>query len=219
MGMTGVPVRPRDAASLVLTRDGRHGVEVLMGRRRPKAAFIPDAYVFPGGRVEPDDRRAVPAAPLTAETAARLGDAAMARALAVAAVRETFEETGLLLGGAGDVGRVAGPSWAAMRALGMAPALNRLSYIGRAITPTDSPIRFHARFFVAPARHVAGKLAGSGELLDLRWVTLEQARRLPIIDVTEFMLEEVGCLLSGDKPRGRAPLFSYRGNRPVVRYP
>jgi len=108
---------------------------------------------------------------------------------------------------------------AAMRALGMAPALNRLSYIGRAITPTDSPIRFHARFFLAQARHAVGTLAGSGELLDLRWVTLEQARRLPIVDVTEFMLEEVGRLLSGDKPRGRAPLFSYRGNRPVVRYP
>ena len=143
----------------------------------------------------------------------------MARALAVAAVRETFEETGLLLGVAGDVGRVAGPSWAAMRALGMAPALNHLSYIGRAITPTDSPIRFHARFFLAQARHVAGKLAGSGELLDLRWVTLAQARRLPSIDVTEFMLEQGGHLLGGGKPRGRAPLFSYRGNRPVVRYP
>ena len=102
----GTPVRPRDAASLILVRRGADGPEVLMGKRHRKAAFIPDAYVFPGGGVDASDGRAYPA------TAARLAphrtqlavnnSQPRARAIAMTAVRETFEETGLILGRAGD---------------------------------------------------------------------------------------------------------------------
>ncbi len=192
-----------------------------MGRRPPKAAFIPDAYVFPGGRLDPGDRLVRPASALKRGSAghAAAGDAGRARALAVAAIRETFEETGLLLGAPGAPGAVEGSAWSAMRAHGLAPALGALDYLGRAITPTDSPIRFHARFFLADTTHVQGTLGGGGELSDLHWVRLDRTRHLPIIDVTEFMLSEVARWLSArrrHKP-GR-PLFSYRNNVPVVRY-
>ena len=77
------------------------------------------------------------------------GSARKARALANTAVRETFEETGLLLGAKGDVGDSADETWQVMRRKGVAPNLSPLAYIGRAITSPYSPIRFHARFFLA----------------------------------------------------------------------
>ena len=94
------PVTPRDAGSLIVWREGPEGAEVLMGRRSRRAAFVPDFFVFPGGRLDPADRLVRPATPLDASATARMGvrgDAALAEALALAAVRETFEETGLVL--------------------------------------------------------------------------------------------------------------------------
>src|SRR5262245_11452055 len=105
------PVKPRDAASLIIWRDGAEGTEVLMGRRSARGAFVPDFFVFPGGRIDPADRLVRPATPLDPTAAARMavrGDAAFAEALALAAVRETFEETGLLLAEVGDIGAVEG---------------------------------------------------------------------------------------------------------------
>jgi 8-oxo-dGTP pyrophosphatase MutT (NUDIX family) len=213
------PVRPRDAASLILVRDG---VEVLMGRRRSRTRFVPGYYVFPGGTVDASDRLAQPASALKPETIHMLGmdgDEDKARALAMAAVRETYEETGLILGESGEVGPVDSESWAALRRLQLAPALGRLSYVGRAITPSFSPIRFHARFFMADARFTHGSLRHGGELVDLRWVSLANAKRLAIIDVTEFMLDYVAELLKASaKVRVGRPLFAYRNDIPYVRY-
>lgn len=220
--MSPRPVRPKDAGSLILLRHPRAGPEVLMGRRLPRARFIPDAYVFPGGKVDAADRRAVPASDLPAGLCRHMavaGDEAAARALAVAAVRETFEETGLLLGGRGDVGAVGGHGWDGMKAAGQAPALAGLDYLGRAITPPMSPIRFHARFFIADAAGASGTLGGSGELLDLGWVPLADAFDLPIVDVTEFMLGEVWRRFSEALGlRRRHSFFRYRNNQMVVSY-
>lgn len=179
-----------------------------MGRRRREARFTPGVYVFPGGRVEPDDRRARPATGLACGDWGAFRSAAHARALAMAAVRETAEETGLVLGVPGNVGAGAG-GWGIFRALGVAPPLDRLRYVGRAITPTGSPWRYHARFFMVEARHLRGTLGGDGELLDLRWVDPEARFGAGLIDVTEAMLAEVLPCLADP---GRAPLFlSYRG--------
>jgi len=216
------PVRPRDAGTLILLRDGPKGPEVLMGRRPPKAVFIPDAFVFPGGKMDASDRKAAAATPLRPEIAghAAPGDPNRARALAMAAIRETFEETGLLVAGKGDVGTVADPTWREMRRLGLAPALDKLGYVGRAITPSDRPLRFHARFFAVRAEHAQGRLRGNGELADLHWVPLSEADRLPLVDVTEFMVGEVRRLLAlpARERRGLRPLFGYRRGTPHVRY-
>lgn len=215
------PVRPLDAGSLLLVRPGNDGPEILMGRRPPKSAFIPDAFVFPGGKVDAGDRHAHPGSRLSPVISTRLATASptSARALAMAAVRETFEETGLLLGERGDVGHSSHESWQRIRALGQAPALARLDYLGRAITPTNSPIRFHARFFVAEASHASGHLKSNGELADLHWVALSKADRLPVVDVTEFMIHELRRRLA--RPDGedrRQVLFSYRRGQPAPRY-
>ncbi|MBI1239270.1 MAG: NUDIX domain-containing protein [Alphaproteobacteria bacterium] len=217
-------VRPRDAASLVLIRHaekGPEGAEVLMGRRRPKASFIPDAFVFPGGRLDPEDRRVHPARPLTPETEHDLlrtraaASAAEARALANAVVRETWEETGLLITRDGDPGAGATGDWRGLREKHQAPDHHALEFLGRAITPTDSPIRFHARFFLMRTENGDAPLSGSGELLDLAWFPLHEALGLPIIDVTEFMLGEAkNRLADPETPRA---IFTYRGGKPAIR--
>ena len=187
--------RPKDAATLVLVRSGASAPEVLMGRRPRRQVFMPDHYVFPGGGVEPCDRWVRPATELRATVTARLArsaTAARARSLAAAAVRETFEETGLALGlrAPAEIGPVR-PEWRAFHATGLAPALDRLDYIYRAVTPPGLPRRFNARFFLANADDAAGALGGNGELLDLGWVPIAEACHLPIPYITGVVLEEV----------------------------
>lgn len=213
-------VEPKDAASLLLLRRGERGLSVLMGQRRPDASFAPSAYVFPGGTLEPGDGQVDCVSDLRSglkDLMAASCDSDFASTLAVTAVRETFEETGLLLGGAGDVGAVAGRTWARLRTEGMAPALDRLDYLGRALTPAWSPIRFHARFFVALADQATGSLGGDGELSDLRWVSLDDAERLPMVDVTAFMMGEARRLFdSGGSRSRRRRFFTYTTEGPVI---
>jgi 8-oxo-dGTP pyrophosphatase MutT (NUDIX family) len=172
--------------------------------------------------MDAQDTLVEPSSPLSAETFETLTAKAQctpneARGLATAAIREMYEETGLWLAAKGDVGSKADGEWQEFRARGLAPAHDKLMYLGRAITPPDSPIRFHARFFIANADAVTGDLGGSGELLDLGWHRIDDALRLPIIDVTEFMLGEVRARMIGESRKG-APFFSYRANRPLIRY-
>jgi 8-oxo-dGTP pyrophosphatase MutT (NUDIX family) len=217
------PVKPRDAGSLIVWREGPEGAEVLMGRRSRKAAFVPDFFVFPGGRLDPADGAVRPATPLDSGAVTRMGvrgDAALAEALALAAVRETFEETGLLLAEIGDVGEVSHPEWAQWKARDLAPGLHRLRYFGRAITSPSSPIRFHARFFVARAGELQGEIAGSGELSELAYYpATEVLANMPVVDVTEFMLNRI-IAFAADPLRfeTRTPIFSYRDDGPFVRY-
>jgi 8-oxo-dGTP pyrophosphatase MutT (NUDIX family) len=209
------PVRPRDAASLVLVRHEADGPRILMGRRTKRHAFAPDVFVFPGGRLDPGDALMAPATPLKPEVLAKLAQR-RAEALALAAVRETFEETGLVIGRP-VTAPVPTPNaaWAAFVSTGHAPSLAEIDYVGRAITPPDSPIRFHARFFMADADHAAGSLGGSGELVDLAWFSVDEALRLPVMDVTEYVLGRVAGLVAGEA--ATPTLFSYRNGRAVSR--
>lgn len=208
------PVRPRHAASLVIYRVGRGGPEVVMGRRSARARFKPGVYVFPGGMLERADHRVRPASGLPGDIVSRIavaGSQQRANALALAAIRETFEESGLVVGVPGDPGPTTDPSWQALRARGIAPELAPLRYLGRAITPSVQPIRFHARFFAIEAEHVSGELAGTGELADLQWVPLGAARSLPVMDVTLLMLESLRRQLEdGDR---RAAFLSFQHGR------
>lgn len=199
-------VRPRDAASVMLVRPTSSGeVAVLMGRRSRRAAFVPDVFVFPGGRAEADDDRLEVLAPLAPGQAQRMekAGAAMGRRLASAAIRETWEETGYTIGASAAEGDTIRADHGA------------LHFAARAITPRDSPIRFHARFFMASGDAMTADPAGSGELTDLAWYRLSDARRLPIIDVTEFMLDQLQTLRTD---HARVPLFGYRNGRPAVRW-
>ena len=205
------PARPRDAASLLIWRAQAQGLEVLMGRRGSRARFVPGVYVFPGGVLEPRDRMVsarLGAHPFSLSPGLD-GNPSLARALACAAVREVHEETGLQL-------RASVQTVADGRTdPGALPDLSALRFLGRAITPTNSRMRFHARFFAAPAASFVGELAGDGELSDLQWVSLDNPARLPMVDVTELMLSELAQQLSG-APHQPA-LLSYSGDKPRLR--
>ncbi len=206
MNNQNLPVRPKNAASLVILRGDAANTEILLGKRASKHRFLPDVFVFPGGRVDSQDHGVQGTSDLQPRVAEKLQQKwspRTARALATAALRETYEETGLVFGEfQGDK---------------FLPDLRQLDYVARAITPPVSPIRFHARFFSVRAEHARGKLADSVELHELQWITIKDALALPLIDVTEFVLQEVERRLGGWKPPG-VPLFSYRRGTPSVRY-
>ena len=186
--------RPRDAATLILVRTGPTP-EVLMGRRAPGHVFMAAKWVFPGGRIDRSDYAAASATephPASAALLQREVPARRARALALTAVRETFEETGLVLGRAAPPASVAGP-WREFRALGVLPDLAALRYVARAITPPGRSRRFDARFFMADAAALLEPepTAGSGELDEIAWLPLAQARAQDLPAITRFVLGEV----------------------------
>jgi 8-oxo-dGTP pyrophosphatase MutT (NUDIX family) len=196
----GMPAKPRDAATLILLRDScQHsgGIEVLLLRRHARSAFLPGAYVFPGGVVEETDF-----APEMAALCRGLGfDQAhriindvspLEKSLGffVAAIRETFEESGILLahGNAGrrlldvrQMTRLAGyrakvhanPPMFASR-LGdeaLELATDTLYYFAHWITPEVLPIRFDARFFVAAAPSGQEASPDGKETVEARWIS------------------------------------------------
>lgn len=186
--------RPRDAATLIIVRGGKTP-KVLMGRRAPGHVFMASKWVFPGGRIDRSDFTAASAnepAPLTAAALGREMRPHRARALLLTAVRETFEETGLILGQSAPPASVAGP-WREFRAAGALPDLAALSYIARAITPPGRTRRFDARFFLTDADALLSPepTAGSGELDEIAWLPLDDARALNLPAITRFVLDEV----------------------------
>ncbi len=215
------PVRPRDAAVMILLRGSPLRREVLMGRRSKKSRFMPDVYVFPGGAVDRDDGRVNSISELNDSIIPYMsvsGRFSHARRLALAAVRETFEETGLVVGESGDIGDLKHPVWKAYRQYERAPSLSTLNYVGRAITPAFLPMRFHARFFLHETSEDLGPLGGDGELVDLQWLELHEALRLPLADVTEFMLRHVIDLIEAENRIKRYPVFTYQHNAPRIKY-
>jgi 8-oxo-dGTP pyrophosphatase MutT (NUDIX family) len=187
-----IPVEPRDAASLVLVRDGARGPEVLMGRRPATARFMPGVHVFPGGAVDEADFAVRSERAVADDVLARLRRQAqqpLAHALAWAAVRETWEETGLLLGVSGSVAGQAGcPAVKAFADAGLAPDLTSLDYLMRAVTPPYIRIRFNTRFFIADGAAARGPLKPSPELEEVGWHPIDEALGLSIINVTEIVL-------------------------------
>lgn len=182
----GEPVAPRDASTVILVRDGDVGVEAYMMRRQPTMKFAPGMYVFPGGRVDEADRVAeVPWAgdPPRAWAERFYCDTPTARGLVCAAVRETFEETGILLAGRDAttvVEDTSGPEWQEARrqleerSLAFGQFLTEQGLVLRAdllgawshwITPAFEPRRYDTRFFVAvlPRGQSVGRLPGEAD--------------------------------------------------------
>jgi 8-oxo-dGTP pyrophosphatase MutT (NUDIX family) len=219
-------VRPRDAATLILLDHSGAAPRVLMGRRHPGHKFMPGKFVFPGGRVEASDRRMTIAGPLDAIVEEKLcahtrrPSPAFARALALAAIRETFEETGLALG-VTDHGAPAGApagAWARFAATGVFPALDGLDFLARAITPPGRPRRFDARFFVCDAALIAHRAPGivhaEAELVELIWTPLDEAERLDLPLITRVVLAELAAAGRAGMSRFRArPFYHHERKR------
>jgi 8-oxo-dGTP pyrophosphatase MutT (NUDIX family) len=189
-------IRPRDAATLLVIRRDGPVPQVLMGRRVGGHAFMPDKWVFPGGRIHPSDFRIAAASDLHSDTATALARTCApprARALAMTAIRETFEETGLILGKPGSA-RVSGASdWKDFVAAGFLPDLAPLRFVARAITPPARTRRFDARFFTVDAAHLVSldPGTGSGEIDEIAWFDWDAAARLDLPAITRAILTEV----------------------------
>lgn len=204
----------RDAASIVMIRHDRPGgPAVLLGRRAARAAFMPSKFVFPGGAVDATDAQVPLSAPPGAESLRRLGG--MASALAVAAIRELWEETGLILGRRGPwCDPPAG--WQGFAATGARPDATGLRFIFRAITPPGPPRRFDARFFLADAGLLCcdpdDLSRADGELSPLQWVPLARARQLDLPFITELVLAEA-LALSAEGPAQEPPSVPFLDTR------
>jgi len=195
-------LRPRDAATLILIDDRGPIAKVLLGKRHHGHKFLPGKYVFPGGGVEPADQRMPTARPLDRHAEQRLMHAVKrpspdkARALALAAIRETYEETGLLIGApACDAAGVPPGPWAAFAQAQILPDLAAVHFVARAITPPRRPKRFDTRFFAvdagAVAHRVEGMIGPDAELVELIWMPIAQARHLDMPAITAVVLEEL----------------------------
>jgi 8-oxo-dGTP pyrophosphatase MutT (NUDIX family) len=189
--------RPRDAATLILVRRDQAQPRVLMGKRAGTNTFMPDKYVFPGGRVDPQDGKAIAWEELKPEVDAklRIQSRRNPRAFALTAIRETFEDTGLIVGRSAEMPDAAPPGWEDFHRLDVVANLSPLILIGRAVTPPYRPKRFDARFFMAEAELALideRPPVDGAELSDLQWVTLADAMKLDLPSVTRFMLGEIG---------------------------
>ncbi|CDX29316.1 NUDIX hydrolase [Mesorhizobium sp. SOD10] len=221
---SGRALRPRDAATLILLDRREKDVLVLMGRRHAGHAFMPGKFVFPGGRTDPADSRIPVAAPLRGEEEKKLvagpgrASAARARAIALSALRETYEEAGLLIGRKGAFS-TAKRDWQGFADHGVVPSLDVLRFVARAITPPNRVRRFDTRFFSAWRHDVAVELPGGGptnELEELVWLPLADARKADIPDITGMILEELEGRLADDpllRPGGAVPFFRLVRNR------
>ncbi|MCB1312860.1 MAG: NUDIX domain-containing protein [Sedimentitalea sp.] len=204
----------RNAAAAIVLRD-RHGdPSILMGQRGAEAAFMPNKVVFPGGAVDAGDARVPLAAPLPQVCAERLCDQAapdLAHALAAAAVRELWEETGLILGRPGTWEGPVPPDWQGFAATGHLPAADALQFVFRALTPPGRPRRFDARFFLIDAEAIQGDLDdfthACEELSHLQWIPLTEARRFDLPFITEVVLAEVAARARDPEPPATVPYF------------
>jgi 8-oxo-dGTP pyrophosphatase MutT (NUDIX family) len=191
---------PRDAATLMLIDRSGPDPKVLLGRRHASHKFMPGKFVFPGGRIETADAQMSAASelhPVTArkiETRPRDADVPAPRAFPLAAIRETFEETGLMLGvkGASSAPNV---EWAAFSQANVLPDLTHVHFIARAITPPRRPKRFDTRFFTADAQAVVHRVEGvvgpDSELVELVWIPIKEAKTLDMPTITGIVLEEL----------------------------
>jgi 8-oxo-dGTP pyrophosphatase MutT (NUDIX family) len=223
--LTHPNTRPRNAATLILVdRSGREP-KVLLGKRHVSHAFMPGRFVFPGGRIEPADRDAPAAAELRPGVEARLNrevarpSAKAARAFGLAAIRETFEETGIVIGRrhAGPAPPARGP-WAGFLGTGFAPDLSELRFVARAITPPRAKRRFDARFLAvdasAIAHHAANIVHAGAELTEIVWVGIADAMKLPLPDITEIVLADVArCVAAGFVQDAPVPFYRMQHSR------
>ena len=188
-------LKPKDSATLILVRRDNGTPRILMGQRAGGHAFMPNKYVFPGGRLDAADCRVKPAKDIHPATLAKLmhrmrgrPTETRARGLAYAAVRETWEEAGLLFG---------------RSQIEDAPDLSGLTLFMRAITPPGRTRRYDSRFFVADAGNLGNIDSphhdGGGELLTLSWLTLDEIASLDLPLITIDALKRLKPFLDQNR--------------------
>ncbi len=203
----------RNASTVIVLRDRLDNPQILMGQRGAKAVFMPNKFVFPGGAVDVGDAD-VPLAgglpDLCANRLAEDADPVLAHAIAVAAIRELWEETGLILGQRG-IWETPPPDWESFAATGHVPHASALQFTFRALTPPGRPRRFDARFFLVDANDISSDLdnfdAASDELSHLQWVPLSEARSFDMPFITEVVLAEVEARAKDLRPPQSVPFF------------
>jgi 8-oxo-dGTP pyrophosphatase MutT (NUDIX family) len=231
------PVEPKPASTVVLLRDGDSGIDVYLLRRHAAMAFAAGMYAFPGGRVDPRDYDSEVGwtGPPAAEWASRMAcPEPEARALVCAAVRETFEESGVLLAGSSSgsvVGDTRGADWESDRIAlvdrslpftefvarrGLVIRTDLLAYWAHWITPEFEPRRYDTRFFVA--RMPEGQLTRdvSGEADRAHWIATADAVReiedgaMAMLPPTSVTIKQVAS------HRVVADVLAAAASRPVV---
>lgn len=204
----------RNAATVIVLRDRLTKPAILMGQRGAKAAFMPNKFVFPGGAVDAGDAHIPLASSLPPVCYARLAEeapAGMQNMLAAAAVRELWEETGLVLGHRKPWTDKIPEDWQSFAATGHMPAADALQFVFRALTPPGRPRRFDARFFLVDAGAIQGDLDdfthASDELSHLQWIPLSEARSFDLPFITEVVLAEVEARVTKFDPPESVPYF------------
>jgi len=208
----------RNAATVIVLRDKATAPKVLMGQRGKNAAFMPSKFVFPGGALDPSDRQVKLTTPMAQTCMDRLrkdADPALAEPLVLAALREMWEETGLLLGhpdpAAPEMAKDAPEDWRTYFQHGVTPGGEGMRFVFRAITPPGRPRRFDARFFLVDADRIVGDLddfsQASEELSLLQWIPLTEARSFDLPFITEVVLAEVEADLKEPGRDAKVPFF------------
>lgn len=217
------PKRPRDAATLILLDRQHSDVRLLMGRRHSGHAFMPSKFVFPGGRTDPSDARIPVASGLHPDEEKKLigsgarATAARARAIAMSAIRETYEEAGLLIGEKGSFA-TSSPGWQGFVEHRVVPSLSALRFVARAITPPGRVRRFDTRFLALWRDDVAIELdeGPTNELEELVWLPIAEALKADVPTITRTILGELRDRLDHDptlEPGGEVPFYFMRHNR------
>jgi 8-oxo-dGTP pyrophosphatase MutT (NUDIX family) len=204
----------RNAATVIVLRNRMNDPAILMGQRGAKAAFMPNKFVFPGGAVDAADASVALATPLNDLCRSRLCDNApkgVQNALAAAAIRELWEETGLVLGKPGTWEQAPPADWQSFAQTGHVPAAGDLQFVFRALTPPGRPRRFDARFFLVDAGAIQGDLDdfthASDELSHLQWIRLEDARHFDLPFITEVVLAEIAGRVTDHTAPDSVPYF------------
>ncbi|MBT4909974.1 MAG: NUDIX domain-containing protein [Alphaproteobacteria bacterium] len=193
-------IKPKPAATLVITKVKNKKVHVLMGKRPNKARFAPGMWVFPGGKLDKSDltisKNYITNNKIIKNLSLLKAIPPLGKGLIHTAIRETEEETNLKL---------------------KSNNIKNMWVLGRAITPLTRPMRFDTKFFVAPSDCFIGKVKGNGELAKLEYVEINKALNLPMFDVTEFILQEINKRINKGNEVNSNPVFwRYRKHHRLI---
>ena len=193
-------IKPKPAATLIITKIKNKKVHVLMGKRPNKARFAPGMWVFPGGKLDKSDltisKNYITNSKIIKNLSSLKAIPPLVKGLIHTAIRETEEETNLKL---------------------KSNNIKNMWVLGRAITPLTRPMRFDTKFFVAPSDCFIGKVKGNGELAKLEYVEINKALNLPMFDVTEFILQEINKRINkGNEGKSNPVLWRYRKHHRLI---